>query len=61
MLLAGPAVYGLARIAEAFGARVLLHGWLLAGVMAITLVTALVSGLVALRSLRLIEPANLLR
>jgi putative ABC transport system permease protein len=56
-----PAVYGLARIAEAFGARVLLHGWLLAGVMAITLVTALVSGLVALRSLRLIEPANLLR
>jgi putative ABC transport system permease protein len=56
-----PAVFGLARIAEAFGARVLLHGWLLAGVMVITLITALVSGLIALRSLRLIEPANLLR
>jgi putative ABC transport system permease protein len=61
VLLAGPAVYGLARIAEVAGARVLLSEWLLGSVAAITLAMALISGLTALRSLRLIDPANLLR
>jgi putative ABC transport system permease protein len=59
--LALPTVYGLARIAEIFGAKVLLDWWLIGCVAAITLVMALFSGLFALRSLRLVEPANLLR
>jgi putative ABC transport system permease protein len=59
--LALPTVYGLARIAEIFGAKVLLDWWLIGSVAAITLVMALFSGLFALRSLRLVEPANLLR
>jgi putative ABC transport system permease protein len=56
-----PAVYGLARIAEWAGARVLLWPELLAAVAGITLIMALGSGLAALRSLRLIEPEQLLR
>jgi putative ABC transport system permease protein len=35
--------------------------WLIGSAAAVTLVTALGSGLVALRSLRLVEPATLLR
>jgi putative ABC transport system permease protein len=56
-----PAVYGLARLAELAGTRVLLSWTLFGAVSALTLVMALGSGLLALRSLRLIEPANLLR
>jgi putative ABC transport system permease protein len=56
-----PAVYGLARIAEMAGAKVVLGPELLAAVAGITLVMALGSGLAALRSLRLIEPEQLLR
>ncbi len=59
--IALPTVYGLARLAELAGARVLLSWELLAAVAVITLAMALGSGLWALRSLRLIEPANLLR
>jgi len=61
VVLALPTVFGLARLAEAAGARVQLGPELLAAVAAVTLVMALASGLAALRSLRLIEPANLLR
>jgi putative ABC transport system permease protein len=61
LALAVPAAYGLARVAGMVGARVLLAGWLQAAVAGITLVMAMGSGLFALRSLRLIEPANLLR
>jgi putative ABC transport system permease protein len=61
LALAVPAVYGLARVAGVVGARVLLSGWLQGAVAAVTLVMAMGSGLFALRSLRLIEPANLLR
>jgi len=56
-----PAVYFLARCAGAVGAKVLLSPWLVAGAGTVTLIMALVSGLVALRSLRLAEPATLLR
>jgi putative ABC transport system permease protein len=56
-----PAVYGLARIAEMAGAKVIIGPELLAAVAGITLVMALGSGLAALRSLRLIEPEQLLR
>jgi putative ABC transport system permease protein len=59
--LAIPTIYGLARVAELFGTRVVLMPELMGGVVAITLTMAAGSGLFALRSLRLIEPANLLR
>jgi putative ABC transport system permease protein len=39
----------------------MLPWWLLAGATVVTLVMALSSGLLALRSLRLVEPATLLR
>ena len=59
--LALPTVLGLAQLADLLGARVLLSGWLLVTTAALTMTMALVSGLIALRSLRLVEPANLLR
>jgi putative ABC transport system permease protein len=59
--LALPAVLGLAQLAHALGARVLLPYWLLAGAGAATLAMALLSGLAALRSLRRVEPSLLLR
>jgi putative ABC transport system permease protein len=40
---------------------VLLPWWLLTGATAVTLLMAVLSGLFALRSLRLVEPATLLR
>jgi putative ABC transport system permease protein len=59
--LAVPAVFGLARLADLLGARVLLPGWLLSLAVVVTLFMALLAGLAALRSLRRIEPATLLR
>jgi putative ABC transport system permease protein len=57
-----PTMYGLARAAEAAGnLRVSLAPWLLGSVAVVTLAMALVSGLAALRILRQVEPANLLR
>jgi putative ABC transport system permease protein len=57
-----PTMYGLARAAETAGnLRVALAPWLLGGVGAVTLLMALASGLAALRILRQVEPANLLR
>jgi putative ABC transport system permease protein len=56
-----PAVFCLAQSATALGAKVLLSPWLVAAAGTVTLVMALLSGLVALRSLRLAEPATLLR
>lgn len=61
VLIALPTILGMARLAGVVGAKVLLPNWLLAAVMAVTLVTALFAGLFALRSLRHVEPANLLR
>jgi putative ABC transport system permease protein len=60
-LVAWPAVEILARIADWLGAKVLLPWWLLILSAAVTLVVALLSGLFALRSLRSVEPAVLLR
>jgi putative ABC transport system permease protein len=59
--LALPATAGLAGLAGGLGARVLLPSWLWGLAVAVTLVMALLSGLAALRSLRLVEPATLLR
>jgi putative ABC transport system permease protein len=56
-----PAVVGLASGAGALGVPVLLPALLLEAAAAVTLGMALLSGLAALRSLRLVEPALLLR
>ena len=55
-----PAALVVARLAGLIGAEVLLPPWLVAGTIMVTMAIALVSGLLALRSLRLVEPANLL-
>jgi putative ABC transport system permease protein len=57
----GPAVYGLRQAALAVGVPLLLPGWLLGIAIAVTMTMAMLSGVAALRSLRRIEPALLLR
>ena len=59
--LALPTVFGLGEFANYLGAKVLLPYWLLGSAVAVTMTMAMVSGLTALRSLRLVEPAALLR
>ena len=56
-----PAVFGLAEFANYLGAKVLLPLWLLSSAVAVTMTMAMFSGVTALRSLRLVEPAALLR
>jgi putative ABC transport system permease protein len=59
--LALPAAFGLAEVADRLGVRVMLPPELLGAAIGITMVMAMLSGLAALRSLRLVEPAMLLR
>jgi putative ABC transport system permease protein len=59
--LAFPATLALAKGAELLSVIILLPIWLLAATAAVTMVMALGSGFAALRSLRRIEPAILLR
>jgi putative ABC transport system permease protein len=59
--LAIPAVLGLGELAETLGARILLSAWLVGCALGLTMAMALVSGLIAMRSLRLVEPMSLLR
>jgi putative ABC transport system permease protein len=61
VLLAYPVVHALALGAEAAGTKVVLRWEVLTGAAAITLLTALFAGLLALRSVRTIEPMSLLR
>jgi putative ABC transport system permease protein len=61
VLLAWPAVVSLSPLAHLVGARLQIQPWLLALTVLVTLGMALLSGLAALRSLRLVEPAMLLR
>jgi putative ABC transport system permease protein len=56
-----PAIYGVAHLGNEVGAKVLLPWWLIGGAIAVTMVMALSSGVLALRSLRQVEPATLLR
>ncbi len=56
-----PASLGSARIVESLGARILMPPWMLGTAALLTMVMALLSGLVSLRSLRQVEPAALLR
>jgi putative ABC transport system permease protein len=60
-LLALPAALGLTGLIDWLGACVRLPEWLLAGSAGVTLATALLSGVVALRALRLLDPVRLLR
>jgi putative ABC transport system permease protein len=59
--LAVPFILMLASVGNDVGAKVLLPWWLWTGAITVTMTTALSSGLLALRSLRLVEPATLLR
>ncbi len=61
ILLAVPIIFALAAGGDLAGAQVLLPAWLLALGSGVTLAMALLSGLAALRSLRLVEPITLLR
>jgi putative ABC transport system permease protein len=61
VMLSLPTASVLARLGDGLGAKVLLPGWLLALAISITMLMAVLSGLAALRSLRLVEPAVLLR
>jgi putative ABC transport system permease protein len=61
LALAAPMTFGLASLAQSLGTKAVLPPWLLGSATAITLFMALASGLIALRSLRNVEPANLLR
>ena len=49
IVLAAPVAFGLAALAEWMGAKVDMRWWLLAGAIAITMIMAMVSGLMALR------------
>jgi putative ABC transport system permease protein len=61
LIAAYPAIWILARTAEALDAKVTVAAELLAIAAGVTLFMVLVSGLAALRSLRRLEPATLLR
>jgi len=61
LTFAFPAIFAVANGAGALRVPVLLPAWLLGLTLALTLAMALLSGLAALRSLRKIEPAALLR
>ncbi len=56
-----PVIFVIAYAGEYIGAKVLLPYWLLLGASFITMSMAMLSGLVALRSLRSVEPVTLLR
>ena len=61
LVVATPIVFALADLARSLGTNAVLPPWLLASTAAITLAMAMFSGLIALRSLRHAEPAQLLR
>lgn len=61
VILAFPVVHALAFLAELAGTRVVLRWEVLAGAGIITLVTAILAGLFALRGVKKIEPMSLLR
>src|SRR5262249_3519488 len=61
LTLAVPVVALSASLGYLLGPRALVPPWLLLGTAALTLVMALISGLLALPSLRLAQPAQLLR
>ena len=61
IIVAMPAAYGFAALADYMGVQILMKWWLLTSAAVTTLLMAIGSGLLALRSLRDVEPATLLR
>ena len=61
IILALPAAYGFTALADYMGVQILMKWWLLTSAAVTTLFMAIGSGLLALRSLRDVEPATLLR
>ena len=61
LVIAGPVTLTLADLLDLIGVRVLFPVWLVGPTVGVTLATVLLSGLFALRSLRLVQPAELLR
>jgi putative ABC transport system permease protein len=61
VLLAYPAVFGMAQVAECIGAHVLLPAWVLCLAGGVTLITAHLAGFLALRALGNLDLATLLR
>jgi putative ABC transport system permease protein len=61
VVVALPAIYFLANFGNQVGAKVLLPWQLLSGAAGITMMMAILSGVLALRSLRQVEPVTLLR
>jgi putative ABC transport system permease protein len=61
VVAAMPAIFFIAWGGDYIGAKILLPSWLMIGASLITMTMAMVSGLVALRSLRSVEPVTLLR
>jgi putative ABC transport system permease protein len=61
IMIALPAAFFVARMVDAVGAKAILPWPLVVASAGVTVIMALLSGLAALRSLRLIEPAQLLR
>ena len=61
LAIAGPVTLTLADLLGLINVRMLFPMWLVVPTVVVTMVTVLLSGLVALRSLRLVQPADLLR
>ena len=61
IILALPAAYGFTALADYMGVQILMKWWLLTSAAITTLLMAIGSGLLALRSLKDVEPATLLR
>jgi putative ABC transport system permease protein len=59
--IAIPAVLVIAHFGSEIGAKVLLPWWLWVFAIGVTMIMAIASGILALRSLRLVEPVTLLR
>jgi putative ABC transport system permease protein len=61
LAIACPAAFGLGDLLGSLNIKVLFPMWLVGPAMGVTMTTVLLSGLFALRSLRLVQPAELLR
>ncbi|VTS08242.1 ABC transporter permease [Tuwongella immobilis] len=61
ILVAIPTIFGMGHLVGVIGIQVLMPPWLLASTIGVTMAMASLSGLMALRSVRQIEPNNLLR
>ncbi|MFO0866106.1 MAG: ABC transporter permease [Gemmataceae bacterium] len=61
IVFAIPSVFLIARLAAEIGAKIILPWWLIVASTIITMIMALLSGLLALRALRQVEPVSLLR